>query len=84
MFPWCQSYPELYAAYSCADEDEAFTKEQSNSDDDTEMELEADAFGTDNELEGILSDADSSEEDNSSDDNLSGEEDTSDEDSDNS
>ena len=77
-------YPELFSAYSCADEDKAFNEEHSDSDDDTEMESEAETFGTDTELEGNLSDTDSSEEDDSSDDNLSGEEDTSDKDSDNS
>ena len=70
-------YPQLYAAYYCADEDEAFNKDASDSDNATESELEADAFGTDTESEVNSSDADSFEEEDSSDDDSSEEEDTS-------
>ena len=51
-------YPELFSAYSCADEDKAFNKEESGGDDDTESESEVEAFGTDAELEEDTSNVD--------------------------
>ena len=63
-------YPELFAAYFCADEDKNFIKNSSDSDDADESESEADTFGTDEDWDVSLSDSfenDSSQEEDTSD-----------------
>ena len=44
-----KSFPELFAAYSCTDEDEAFNKEESNNKEGTESEPEEDSSEIDTE-----------------------------------
>ena len=66
-----KSFPELFSAYSCTDQDEAFNKDESENDDNTESESEEDSSEIDTESE-----EDTTEEDTS--DNDTSEEDTSD------
>ena len=42
-FNGTKSYPELFTVCSCAEEDKAFNKEESNCDNDTESESEEDS-----------------------------------------
>ena len=69
-----KSYPQLFAAYSCSAEDEAFNKDQSSSDEDTEMESSQENECSDDKEEDSSDDdkedsSDDNFEDSSSDDN---------------
>ena len=66
-----KSFPELFSAYSCTDQDKAFNKDESENNDNTESESEEDSSESDTESE-----EDTTEEDTS--DNDTSEEDTSD------
>ena len=63
-----KSFPELFSAYSCTDQDKAFNKDESENDDNTESESEEDSSEIDTESEEDTTEDDTSDNDTSEDD----------------
>ena len=63
-----KSFPELFSAYSCTDQDEAFNKDESENDDNTESQSEEDSSESDTESKEDTTEEDTTDIDTSEDD----------------